>query len=101
VLLYPGGFSETEILLPYGGTSFSSIVRPLARNHFLTVVDNLENLRTIGEHVLSNGATRVIFKAADDAATRTQIATSTERDGSRQRGRRGYRHTASQPSAPR
>src|ERR1700745_3810373 len=26
ILLYPGGFSETEILLPYGGCRFSTLV---------------------------------------------------------------------------
>ena len=26
ILLYPGGYSETEILFPYGGTMFASIV---------------------------------------------------------------------------
>src|SRR3954453_6613631 len=37
ILLYPGGISETEILLPYGGCLFSSIVGQLAGNHFLPV----------------------------------------------------------------
>ena len=30
VLWYPGGYSETEILMPYGGCSFASVVGPLA-----------------------------------------------------------------------
>ena len=49
ILLYPGGFSETEILLPYGGCMFASIVGQLAGNHFLTVVEGNENLRALGE----------------------------------------------------
>ena len=49
ILLYPGGFSETEILLPYGGCLFASIVGQLAGNHFLTVVEGNENLRALGE----------------------------------------------------
>ena len=32
LLLYPGGYSETEILFPYGGTCFASIVGQLAGN---------------------------------------------------------------------
>ena len=56
VLLYPGGYSETEILFPYGGTCFSSIVGQLAGNHFLTVTDGREQLRELGRLVLWEGA---------------------------------------------
>ncbi len=56
VLLYPGGFSETEILFPYGGTCFSSIVGQLAGNHFLTVTEGAEQLRELGRMVLWEGA---------------------------------------------
>src|ERR1700742_274322 len=48
VLWYPGGLSETEILFPYGGAMFASIVGQLAGNHFLTVVEGNENLRGLG-----------------------------------------------------
>ena len=34
LLFYPGGFSETEILLAYGSCSFASKMGPLAGNHF-------------------------------------------------------------------
>jgi hypothetical protein len=34
ILLYPDGISETEILLPYEGTCFSSKMGQLVRNHF-------------------------------------------------------------------
>ena len=61
LLLYPGGFSETEILLPYGGCRFSSIVGQLAGNHFLTVVEGNENLRPLGELALWHGAQEIVF----------------------------------------
>ena len=43
VILYPGGISETEILLAYGGVRFASKVGQLAGNHFLTLTSELEN----------------------------------------------------------
>lgn len=61
ILLYPGGFSETEILLPYGGCMFSSVVGQLAANHFLTVVEGNENLRPLGELTLWQGAQEIVF----------------------------------------
>jgi hypothetical protein len=61
VLLYCGGISETEILLPYGGCMFSSIVGQLAGNHFLTVVEGNENLRPLGELALWHGAQEIVF----------------------------------------
>jgi hypothetical protein len=64
ILLHPGGLSETEILLPYGGCRFSSIVGQLAGNHFLTIVEGHEHLRPLGEHVLWHGALDVVFETA-------------------------------------
>jgi hypothetical protein len=64
VLWYPGGLSETEILFPYGGAMFSSIVGQLAGNHFLTVVDGVDALRPLGEHVLWKGALDIAFESA-------------------------------------
>ena len=61
ILLYPGGYSETEILLPYGGCSFSSIVGQLAGNQFLTVFEGNENLRPLGEMTLWQGAQDIMF----------------------------------------
>ena len=61
VLWYPGGISETELLFPYGGTRFASIVGQLAGNHFLTIVEGAEQLRPLGEHVLWNGALDIVF----------------------------------------
>src|ERR671937_2467047 len=48
LLLYPGGVSETEILFPYGSTSFASKAGPLAGNHFATVLEGLESLTELG-----------------------------------------------------
>jgi hypothetical protein len=64
ILLYPGGISETEILLPYGGCHFSSIVGQLAGNHFLTVIEGNENLRPLGEMTLWQGAQEIVFDLA-------------------------------------
>jgi hypothetical protein len=64
ILLYPGGISETEILFPYGGCHFSSIVGQLAGNHFLTVVEGGERLRELGRLCLWEGAQDVVFERA-------------------------------------
>ena len=39
IILYPGGISETEILLAYGGVHFASKMGQLAGNHFITLTD--------------------------------------------------------------
>ncbi|HKO09525.1 MAG TPA: DUF3830 family protein [Alphaproteobacteria bacterium] len=64
VLLYPGGISETEILLAYGGVRFASKVGQLAGNHFLTITEGRDRLRPLGEHVLWHGAQDIVFEAA-------------------------------------
>ena len=61
-LFYPGGYSETEILLAYGSCSFASKMGPLAGNHFLTIVDGKENLRALGRKVLWEGAQDIVFR---------------------------------------
>jgi len=68
ILLYPGGFSETEILFCYGGVSFASRMGQLAANHFLTIKEGNENLKALGNHVLWKGAQDVVFEIADVAA---------------------------------
>src|SRR6202051_2407943 len=64
ILLYPGGISETEILLAYGGVRFASKMGQLAGNHFLTVVDGNENLLPLGKMVLWQGAQDIEFRLA-------------------------------------
>lgn len=44
ILFYPGGYSETEILFPYGSTCFASKMGQLAGNHFLTIIEGQEKL---------------------------------------------------------
>lgn len=63
ILLYPGGFSETEILFPYGGTRFASKLGQLAGNHFLTILSGNEQLRELGRLVLWEGAQDIVFEA--------------------------------------
>lgn len=65
VLWYPGGLSETELLFPYGGCQFSSIVGQLAGNHFLTIVEGVQDLRSLGELVLWEGAKDIVFDRLD------------------------------------
>src|ERR1700723_232518 len=59
MILYPGGISETEILLAYGGVQFASKMGQLAGNHFITLTSGLENLYTLGRTVLYKGAQKV------------------------------------------
>jgi Protein of unknown function (DUF3830) len=63
ILLYPGGYSETEILFPYGATMFASKLGQLAGNHFLTVVEGREHLRALGRLVLWDGAQDIAFES--------------------------------------
>jgi len=64
ILLYPGGFSETEILFAYGSSSFASKMGDLAGNHFLTVVEGQENFAAFGRTVLWEGAQDIAFSAS-------------------------------------
>ena len=67
VLFYPGGYSETELLIAYGACSFASRMGPLAGNHFMTLLDSRERLSALGRRVLWEGAVDVLFEA-DDAS---------------------------------
>jgi hypothetical protein len=63
ILVYPGGISETEILLAYGSCHFASKVGQLAGNHFLTITGGLENLTALGKMTLWQGAQDIVFGA--------------------------------------
>jgi Protein of unknown function (DUF3830) len=65
VLLYPGGLSETEILLADGSVQFASKVGTLAGNHFLTVIEGNEHLASLGKLTLWSGAQEIVFSDAE------------------------------------
>ena len=56
IILYPGGVSETEILLSYGHVNFASKAGQLSGNHFLTLTDGLDQLQSLGKLALWEGA---------------------------------------------
>lgn len=64
IILYPGGISETEILLAYGGVDFSSKMGQLAGNHFITLTSNLDKLPELGNKTLWEGAQPIRFELA-------------------------------------
>ncbi|GAA0332726.1 DUF3830 family protein [Sphingomonas oligophenolica] len=63
MIFYPGGYSETEILLAYGGVSFASKLGQLAGNHFLTIVEGLEQLPVLGKRTLWQGAQELLIES--------------------------------------
>ena len=62
LIFYPGGVSETELLLAYGYVAFASKAGELAGNHFATIVEGNENLRELGRRVLWEGAQEIVFR---------------------------------------
>ncbi len=65
VILYPGGLSETELLLAYGPVSFASKAGPLSGNHFLTLTKGLDTLHALGRKTLVKGEQDIVFKLED------------------------------------
>lgn len=66
ILFYPGGYSETEILFPYGRTCFASTLGQLAGNHFLTIVAGNEQLKEVGRRIVWEGAQDITFEQRDE-----------------------------------
>jgi hypothetical protein len=64
LILYPGGISETEILLAYGAVHFASKLGQLAGNHFITLTSSLDKLPELGRLCLWQGAQDIKFAAA-------------------------------------
>jgi hypothetical protein len=62
IIFYPGGLSETEILLAYGAVRFASKVGQLAGNHFITITSGLERLPELGRMVLQQGEKTIRFE---------------------------------------
>lgn len=65
ILWYPGGFSETEVLFPYGSACFASKLGQLAGNHFLTVIEGQEQFAPLGRLILWEGAQDIVFELAE------------------------------------
>lgn len=66
LVIYPGGKSETELLLAYGYVNFASKAGQLAGNHFATIIEGNENLMTLGEKFLWEGAQDISFKEIEE-----------------------------------
>jgi Protein of unknown function (DUF3830) len=64
MVVYPGGISETEILLAYGSVNFASKMGQLAGNHFITITSGLDQLAALGRAVLWEGAKSIRIEAA-------------------------------------
>ncbi|HEY1891515.1 MAG TPA: DUF3830 family protein [Steroidobacteraceae bacterium] len=62
-IFYPGGFSETELLLAYGSVRFASKVGQLAGNHFLTIAEGTAELAAVGRKVLWEGCQDIVFES--------------------------------------
>jgi hypothetical protein len=62
IIFYPGGVSETELLIAYGYVAFASKAGALAGNHFATIVEGNENLRAVGMKCLWEGAQAISFR---------------------------------------
>ncbi|CAN5563806.1 DUF3830 family protein [soil metagenome] len=66
IIFYPGGYGETEILIPYGGVRFASKLGQLAANHFMTINQGVEQLPELGRLVLWEGAQDVHFALGEE-----------------------------------
>lgn len=64
VILYPGGVSETEILISYGFVNFASKAGQLSGNHFMTLTSGLDDLYGLGRKTLWEGAQDVRIELA-------------------------------------
>src|SRR5436853_6109949 len=69
IILYPGGISETEILLAYGAVRFASKMGQLAGNHFITITSNLDNVAPLGNLAPWKGAQYVEFERSESMNT--------------------------------
>jgi hypothetical protein len=63
MIVYPGGISETEILLAYGAVHFASKLGQLAGNHFITLTSGMDKLYEFGRAVLYEGAKPIRIEA--------------------------------------
>lgn len=66
MLLYPGGISEMEIIMAYGRCCFASQHGQLSGNHFLTIVEGLDDLEAFGKKVLWEGAQEIEVRLIEE-----------------------------------
>jgi hypothetical protein len=64
LIIYPGGFSDIEILFAYGPAIFARRFGNLAGNHFASVVAGRENLKELGRRLLWDGAQDITIEKA-------------------------------------
>jgi hypothetical protein len=64
LIIYPGGFSEIEIIFAYGPAIFARQIGNLAGNHFASVEGEREKLQELGRRLLWNGAQDVTIEEA-------------------------------------
>jgi hypothetical protein len=62
IIVYTGDISEGEILIAYGGVTFSSLLGQLAGNHFATIVEGNEQLEEMGRRALWEGAQDIVIE---------------------------------------
>ena len=91
IVLYPGGVSETEILLAYGSVRFASKVGQLAGNHFLTIVAGTQYLPELGRLALWHGANRSSSRRSESKASGVVPLTGDRWNPNPLRGCRGRR----------
>ena len=60
LIYYPGGYSEAELLLAYGGVRFASKMGQLAGNHFMTIANGTDKLAELGRLALWEGAQELV-----------------------------------------
>jgi len=67
VIMYPGDAKGNggEIYIPYGGNCFACPTGQLAGNHFLTIIEGMDQLPEYGRHTRYKGAQEIVFEAMD------------------------------------
>jgi hypothetical protein len=66
IVVYPGGISAMEIFIPYGQCVFTSKVGLLPANHFMTIIEGMENLPALGHKALWEGSQDIHIKIISD-----------------------------------
>ncbi len=61
LLFHAADISETELLFPYGQTTFASKFGPLLGNHFLTITEGQNQFSELGHLLLWKGAQDIVF----------------------------------------